>query len=313
MAHRQRMLKPIRRLLLLMCCAWNTHAGATRLLLILSSDQPYYRQTAASLQENLPDVFSHQTVVNSAYQPATSGNHDMIVAIGTKATKKVLYSCPSTPTLSIFIPRTTFESLLEIYHGQCQDKTRVSSVYLDQPLHRFFNLAKHLKPNAKSLGVVLGPASTQQLQQLEALAQQRGLILKHAAITDRDNPIAALRPLVVKSDLVLPLPDEGAINRAVAKWVLNLSFQNKTPVIGFSHAYAEAGAVAALFSSPEDIGLSTSRLIAAWAEGNGRIWTPRHPKHFTIKTNLFVSRSLGLHPADLKGLQQQVEHMEQQP
>ncbi len=316
MAKRHRTLKPLQ--LLLLAWLWgicNAHAEPPQLVILLSSDQPYYRQTADALLENIDDKIdvSHRLIAAADFAPQNHNNSaGLTVAIGTRATKKALKTCSSKPVLSIFIPKTTFENIIKSRNA-CDLKQRISAIYLDQPPSRFLDLAQQIKPNAETLGIVLGPVSKDRLPTIQRLAEQRGLTVNSAVISSRDNPIAVLRPLVAQSDLVLPLPDEGAINRAVAKWILNLSFQNKTPVIGFSRAYTEAGAVASVYSSPTDVGDHAGQLISNWLYNDDpSIWSPQFPDGFTLKTNIIVSRSLYLKLAPAETLKRRIKQAESQ-
>lgn len=297
MAYEQRMFVFLRWLIpAIFCCAYHASAEPLRLLILLSSDQSYYQLTADAMLGNIDPAIpvTSQQHPYTAFPTIEQSDYDLIVAIGTQATKSALGNCVTKPVLSIFIPESTFASLAANRHS-CSEAPPVSAVYLDQPLSRFLDLAQQLKPHAKTLGVVLGPASEDRLPTIKALARQRGLALKYAIISSRDNPIAMLRPLVAQSDVVLPLPDRGPINRAVAKWILNLSFQNKTPVVGFSRAYTEAGAVASVFSSPENVGRQAGLLISNWrTKGDSHIWSPQFPDDFTLHTNDIVGRSLDI-------------------
>lgn len=313
MAVRHRMLILFRWLVLFVLChSGSIHAESLRLLILLSSNQAYYQLTANALLQSIDSdiaLVTEQKIIND-YEFHQGPTYHLIVAIGTRATQKTLQNCVQEPVLSIFIPQSTFQSLVE-NRPTCPANPTVSAVYLDQPLSRSIDLALQLNPSAQSLGVVLGPASENQLLTVSQLAQQRGLSLQYAVISNQDNPIAVLRPLVEKSDLILPLPDQGPINRAVAKWILSLSFQNKTPVIGFSRAYTEAGAIASVFSSPENIGEHAASLISDWRKfGDATIWMSQFPQDFTLKINDIVSKSLGIALEPAETLKHKIQDLE---
>ena len=85
------------------------------------------------------------------------------------------------------------------------------------------------------------------------------------------------------------------LNRAIAKWILYLSFQHKVPVIGFSKAYTNAGALASVYSSPEGVGKHAGELISSWLKrGDEGIWEPQYPRYYTLSTNPAVARSLDI-------------------
>ena len=108
--------------------------------------------------------------------------------------------------------------------------------------------------------------------------------------------------------------DTSILSRALAKWILNFSFQEKIPVIGFSAAYTEAGALVSLHSTPENIGLQAAEILSEWATHG--VFPPRagiYPRYFKISVNPTVARAMGLDINRLRApeLEQQVQLMEE--
>lgn len=130
---------------------------------------------------------------------------------------------------------------------------------------------------------------------MEGLAKAGGIELKYDFLSKEDNPVSTLKPVVTESELFIAIPDHAILNKAIARWILYLSFQHKIPVIGFSNAYTNAGAIASVYSSPNDIGKQAAEAIAGWVkDGNNSIWDPVYPRYFTLSTNPAVARSLGI-------------------
>lgn len=274
------------------------------MLLLLSSDAPYYEETAASLQASAADsspnapTFKTLTLQSAETDTVLTQPWQLIVTIGSKATQHVLTEPGKIPVLSIFTPKNAFDS---IQVNQDTERSRpVSAIYLDQPLERVVNLATKLKPEAKQFGAVFGPISQLWENELRTLTKQKTIDLISAHLTPDDNPVAVLRPLVQDSDLFIALPDHAPLNRAIAKWILHLSFQKKVPVIGFSRAYTNAGALASIYSTPDDIGKQAGQLIVArLIDGDTSLPRAQYPRYFTISTNFSVAASLGVSlPAD---------------
>ncbi|MES9968078.1 MAG: hypothetical protein ABW074_12490, partial [Sedimenticola sp.] len=62
-----------------------------------------------------------------------------------------------------------------------------------------------------------------------------------------------------------------------------------------SAAYVKAGALAAVYSTPEDIGRQLAETIKEFLDSGGkRLPPPRFPSYFNISTNETVAKSLGL-------------------
>lgn len=269
------------------------------ILLLLSSNASYYVETADSLQKTVnntlpesPD-FSIMTLNKSNLPDQQGKSYQLIVAIGSHAAQKAVDWGGETPVLSIFTPRNAYESAWSA-HNRVSTRP-ASAIFLDQPLSRVITLASLLKPGATRFSTIFGPISKDLKPELESLAAARGLTLKHGYLDQKDNPVAVLRPVVNDTDLFLALPDQAILNRAIAKWILHLSFQQKVPVIGFSKAYTNAGALASIFSSPDDIGRQAGEQISQWLRSPGSaLGEPRYPRYFSISTNPAVARSLGI-------------------
>ncbi len=280
------------------------HSAQAEVLLLLSSDAPYYMETANSLQTAAADYskdalsFRILTLQSPETDAELSQTWQLIVTIGSKATQQVLSEPGNSPVLSIFTPKNAFESIQ--VRDDVASPRSVSVIYLDQPLERVVNLATRLKPEAKKLGAVFGPISKEWEDELKSLTAHRAITLNSAHLTPEDNPVAVLRPLVKDSDLFIALPDHAPLNRAIAKWILHLSFQKKVPVIGFSKAYTNAGALASIYSSPEDIGRQAGQyIVARLVDGDTTLPQAQYPRYFTISTNFNVAGSLGIQlPAD---------------
>ena len=284
---------------LLLCLLLMSSVSQARILLLLSSDVSYYQETAKSVQVTASNLgipnsdFDLLTTKEAKNKQIFLKSYELIVSIGTSAASEALQQESKTPLLSIFTPKNAVDSfLLTKEHVQHR---KISAIYLDQPLHRLIALAHLLKPEAKKFGTIFGPISQIVQPEVEQLMRKNNLSLKYGILTQDDNPVTILKPVVTNSELFLAIPDHAILNRAVAKWILYLGFQNKIPVIGFSKAYTNAGALASVYSSPENVGQQAGELIAAWLTRNDQsIWNPQYPHYYTLSTNPSVARSLGI-------------------
>jgi len=188
---------------------------------------------------------------------------------------------------------------------------KTAAIYLDQPSKRLITLACLLKPEAKKFGTIFGPISKNIQPEIEQVTTARGIKLNYDFLSKEDNPVAALKPVVTASELFIAIPDHAILNRAIARWILHLGFQHNIPVIGFSNAYTNAGAIASVYSSPENIGRHAAELIASWLKNNdSSIWNPQYPRYYTISTNPAVARSLGISLPEEKELYTKFKQME---
>ncbi|UTW11377.1 ABC transporter substrate-binding protein [Marinobacterium rhizophilum] len=235
--------------------------------------------------------------------PREQLDQELNIAIGARACEQLLQHGGTADLICTFIPRTTFESLVELYSN---GKRRLSAVYLDQPLQRQLHLARLLVPDAKSIGTMFGPFSAASRQRFDTAAGEQQLTPISITLDESDNPIERLKPLIQQSDVFLALPDRATFNRTTAKWLLYITLQQKVPVIGFSKTYVEAGALAAVYSTPAQIGRQTGELLRE-LDLSAPLPPPTYPKYFNVSNNPIVARTLNLSAPDNEALRQQLE------
>ena len=284
---------------LFLCLLLMSSASQARILLLLSSNVSYYQETAKNVQATASSLgipnnhFDLLTTKEAKNKNAYLKPYELIVSIGTSAASEALQQENKTPLLSIFTPKNAVDSIL--LTKEQREHRKISAIYLDQPLDRLITLARLLKPEAKKFGTIFGPISQNVLPEIEHLMRKNNLSLNYDILTQDDNPVAILKPVVTDSELFIAIPDHAILNRAIAKWILYLGFQHKIPVIGFSKAYTNAGALASVYSSPKNVGRQAGELIAAWLKRNDQaIWNPQYPHYYTLSTNPAVARSLGI-------------------
>lgn len=82
----------------------------------------------------------------------------------------------------------------------------------------------------------------------------------------------------------------------LAKWVLQLGFRARVPVLAFSRAYADAGALAAVFTAPDDVGREGAELLANWLDTGHYPQGIQYPRAYSVATNPAVASALGVEP-----------------
>ena len=111
------------------------------------------------------------------------------------------------------------------------------------------------------------------------------------------------------NDVVLPDPEVSS-DKNVYPLLLS-SYRRGIPVIGFSKAYVHAGALAAVYSTPQQLGQQTATMIIHFLQSNPRHFPPPQPPvDFQISVNPSVARSLGLTMPDEQALYQHVRAFE---
>ena len=231
----------------------------------------------------------------------------LIVAIGSAAARLAVAAPRTVPVLDILIPRLFYEQLPPAGNMR-------SALYIDQPFERQLKLCRLIVPDLRRLAVLYGPTSQSVDRDLRRAAQRAGITLTAQHVTAGSNPNAALEQVLDASQLLLALPDPAVFTRYTVAGLLLTAYHHAAPVIGFSAAYVKAGALAAVYSTPEQIGRDAAEMVLAARTKTG--WTlpaPRYPTYYNVAVNRQVGRSLGLKLPDDAELQQALAHREQAP
>lgn len=217
---------------------------------------------------------------------------DVIIAAGAGAVEAVVVRT-RRPVLAVLLSRQQFANLRARF-----PTAPMSAIVLDQPLRRQLKLVHAVMPKASRLGVLLGPESGALETELADAAAGENIQLRSQQVLQAADVLAAAERLLDASDALLAIPDPVATNPASARAVLLSSYRYRRPMLAYSQAYVEAGALAAVFSSPSDVALDVADWVAT--QGNGPVSLPaaRSPSRFGVAVNRQVARSLGLNIAD---------------
>ena len=276
-------------------------SAATSVELVLSSETHYYQKVAEVFTDQLrtlkPNVPIHRRILNSGHGGPPVREGSLVVAIGSGATREAFARYPQANVLALLIPMTLWLDL----NPPARENRHFAAVVIDQPLERAVLLGKLLKPEAQRFGAVFGPATEAIQSSSLARVKAMGIDLRTEKLPANANPISVLRAAIETSDVFVAVPDRADFNRNVAKWVLRLSFRDKVPVIGFSSSYAEAGALASIYSSPENVGRHGAELLArrlddsgAGSDSGDAEWRAHYPRYYTLQVNEDVARVLGI-------------------
>lgn len=217
----------------------------------------------------------------------------LIVTIGTGAASVVLPERLPVPVYCSFLPQASYEALLP-EAGRRSEAMRISALYLDQPFSRQLRLLRQALPRQTRVGVVLGPESRRNETSLRRAAAATGHVLVVERIAEERQLIGALHRAMDEADVLLALPDPLVFNRHTAQSVLLTTYRLGKPVIGYSRAYVNAGALLTVYSTPAQIGRQLAEELPALLAAPGRMPAPHHPRYFSVEVNERVARSLGL-------------------
>jgi ABC-type uncharacterized transport system substrate-binding protein len=303
--------------------AYTTEAmSASRytVLVLLSQPQGAYQEVVDGMYEGLRGRGGSALQIQPLTEYRRRGDAsrqaerpDLIVTVGMEAARAVLQEVSDTPVCMTLIPRATSEALVRKYEQTVTTSRRsISAVYIDQPLQRQLRLIRLTLPHSRSLGVVYGPLSRESEKQLKALADS-GKWEMHAVSVSRENELfSAFTRVLDDSDVLLALPDPLVYNQHTTQNILIETYRQGKPLIGYSHAYVSAGALAAVYSTPQQIGRQVGEQLAELhGKGGAGLPAPRFPKYFTVEVNQQVAQSLGLTIDTATELQSKIEETQE--
>lgn len=246
-----------------------------------------FMRAAASLGHHVFDIGSPEEGLDDV----ALARADLVVASG-EAAAQIALARHARPTLVTMIARSRFDAL-RAAHPQ----VALSGWVLDQPVERQFRLLRAVVPERTRVGLLLG-ANVAAEATLHAVAADLGLTLATRQVRDDKALIAGLEDILSASEVLLALPDPMLSSPTAARAILLTSYRYQKPIIAFSRAYVTAGALAAVFITPEQV---ASDLID-WlrAQGDKPLTLPplQDPVSFEIAVNRQVARALGISVAD---------------
>ena len=258
-----------------------------------------YSQVIASVRDNLQ---AEDYIFHTIHQDADGVidrkilDTDTVVTVGASATEKVMARKPDVQVVAVLITDSAFSSLANKYFGSKQAALNagVSVVCLDQPVQRSVELAKLIMPRAEKAGLMVGPASYDHIEIFSRQINMAGMRPNIVKFSAQENPILSIEPVLSQSDIFIPAPDTRLINIATAKWILQLSYRYRVPVIAFSKAYLKGGALAALYSSPVNVGRQTAELLSHNLQTPALVGGAHMPAYFSIAFNDSVAAFFNL-------------------
>ncbi len=297
--------KVILTLLLVLAVGANAEA---RLLLLASQDSALYRSFQKGFEAGLAPAGLDQGItftLAADYRPAAQPNSgNIIIAAGVDAAKKVAsINVGDSQVIYTMLPQSSYHWLRE--NNILFENHQV--LFVDQPLNRFVDLAVIAFSPMKTLGYLHGEISAKHTKNLGQATANHEIELKDVSLQSGRNLAKVLNKLMSDSDAVLVLPDPFLFNRRTVQSLLLASLRRKTPLIAYSEPYVKAGALLALFSSPEQIGRHTAELVNCLIEFCDAKPQENHPKYFSVQVNHLIARQLGYKLASANELKRQLE------
>lgn len=216
---------------------------------------------------------------------------DLVVASGEAAAELAL-AHQARPTLVTMIARSRFE-VLRNAHPQAT----LSAWLLDQPVERQLRLLRAVVPDRTRVGLLFG-GNVDAEAALQAAAPDFGLTLAIRQVRSDKALIASLEEVLSASEVLLALPDPLLSSPIAARAILLTSYRWQKPIIAFSRAYVTAGALAAVFITPEQVAGDLIDWLRTQDDARLSLPPPQSPVSFEIAVNRQVARALGIKVPD---------------
>lgn len=277
-------------LLCLACClVMPALAGGQRVWVALSGTDSHYLAAAQALREQLPGV---EVTVRPwrEYGEGAGGRPDVVVALGTEAMQRMVEAdgpWRGSNVVALLVSRAALEKAATGHRG------RVTGIYFDQPFSRQMRFLRLAMPESRRVGILLGPDSMPYAEEILLAAKAAGLAGVTSRVENEEGLHPALRDVLSESDVLLAIPDDTVLNNRTARHILLASYRRRVPLVGYSSSFVKAGAVAALVTTPEQMGQQAGEMVAEYLSRR-TMPPPRPPDAFDVVVNSGVARSLEL-------------------
>ena len=269
---------------------------------VLSEQSESYKTVFTTLQRKLggSDIRLSQSDGQESIRDAS-----LIVVVGTRAAN-ALPPRTDVPVLYVLLPKSTYDTLAK----SAGANARQSVIYLDQPAARQVNLLAAALPKHDRVGILSSPSKRDGAVQLSREVRKHNLNVYATEMNEQARLSDALPNVLGNCDVLLALPDTDIYNSATIRNVLLSSFRSGKPLIGFSPGLVNAGALAAVFSTPEQFGVQVAAMIERFSSTR-TLPPPQYPKLFEVAVNKVVASSLGVDLKDARVIEAELERREQ--
>jgi ABC-type uncharacterized transport system substrate-binding protein len=250
---------------------------------ITNSTIKYCRNHSLSCQNSNYDISQV-----SSYDNLLDKDYDLIVTLGIHAAIFAKNKIHGIKIISALIPKNN-----PLVKEIAQTNSHQSFYYLDQPLGHSLALIKALSNRFQNIGIIINISDMITLESLSNSAKEYDLNLVAETVKSSENVGIGLNNLIDNIDIFLATPDTRIHNKSTVSNILLSNYRKRIPVIGFSSAYVKAGALAAVYSSPEDIAHMVRDGIISYFSGKKLPKEQQMSDYFSVLFNTDVARSLG--------------------
>jgi ABC-type uncharacterized transport system substrate-binding protein len=277
-------------------------AEPRKVLLLLSEQHAAYQHFRQAFEQNLPAGV--QLEVRTLAQPADILKADILVTAGSKASQWAAEQWHGA-MLATMLPSRSFQQM----QAEKSLPHPLSALFLDQPLARQVALVRAALPTLKRVGVLHTADGDFLSQPLQRELARQGAVLVTQAVQSDDSLAGKLEAMLAQSDVLLAVPDGKIYNSSTIRNILLGSYRRGIPVIGLSAAYVSAGALCAVYSTPEQHAAQSASMVSEFLQ-RGTLPSPRFPLLYQIALNAEVARSMRLNIRSVEALRIEIDRVE---
>lgn len=276
-------------------CGLSVTAQAGQLAVLVSSDEGIYKDYLSTLKSLLQNTDWQVTWEGTPdkFQKTPPSKTQLIIAAGTPAARMALDRPDGPSVIVTLLTQSAYEAVRLQFAGY---RPPVSALFLDQPSYRQIAFIKKLFPDNPVVSMAVSDANRRLLPRYLRATTQHKLTLNALVAPASEPPLSTLENLLAQPDSVfLAVPDSTLFARENIRPFLLTSYRYQRPVIAFSPAFVQAGALAALHATPAQQATDLAQWlgrIKPTSASNVPLPPPMAPIRFSVALNPHVARSL---------------------
>ncbi len=271
----------------------HAYSGIT---IVLSANTPVYQEFVMHFKQELintkrSDIRVKVIDLQESDKLVVAENSELVIALGVKALEAAGKLKQTTLVIGVFTPLPTFNSLMAANE---RDLGNFSAIVLDQPYSRQISLIKLVLPEAKVLGLLTGFTSEKNSELIRQIGEQNNIDILDEQLFKEADLIPKLRTILTTSQALMAIPDPLVYTRETAQAILLTSYRYQKPVFGYSKSYVQAGALAGVYSSTQQLAKQAAEIAVDSQAAPGLLPAPQPPKYFSVAVNYQVAKSLNI-------------------
>lgn len=255
-------------------------------LLVTSGRSAPYLDFTEALQQRLPAAV-RLSVRDADDEQGDLQRYDLVLTVGVAASIRAAADS-DRPLLAVMLPSNRYAEL----QARRGNRGPLSAIFIDQPLARQARVLSMVLPGSRKVGLLHSSGL-----KVDHGAWRSVLAVHGAQLVDELAAPASLsgslERVLAGSDVLLAVPDHAIYNGSNIRNILLSCYRYKVPLIGLSRSYVAAGALYAVFSTPEQLAEQAAGSLRRFID-IGKLPPPGFPEHFSVEVNREVARMLGI-------------------